>query len=78
MAGREARWWAAGPGPAQDLGLRDFARMDGWVLLPLSTAGMEDILPSREDVAAMEAGREVDEDETVAAQAALEREGDQA
>lgn len=48
------------------------------MLLPLSTAGMEDMLPSQEEVAALEAGMEVDEDETVAAQAALEQEAAQA
>lgn len=40
----------------QDLGLRDYARIDGWVLLPLSTDGM-DVRPqgSEEEAEAAEA-----------------------
>lgn len=43
-----------------DLGLRDHARLDGWVMLPMSFEGMEHMMPTAEDFDAHAAGLEID------------------
>lgn len=50
---------------AQDLGLRDHARLDGWVMLPMSFDGMEEVMPTPEQMEAAAAGLEIDHEATM-------------